>query len=609
MRKIELLAPAKTADIGIEAIFHGADAVYIGAPQFSARANAGNSVSEIARLVTFAHRFRAKVYVALNTILTDAQLELAESMIWELYEAGADALIIQDMGLLRLSLPPIALHASTQMDNRTLEKVQFLERVGFSQIVLARELSLNQIKTICSGTKATIECFVHGALCVSYSGQCYASQATRGRSANRGECAQLCRLPYQVVDASGNVLTSAKHLLSLNDLDLSSHLVDLMEAGVSSFKIEGRLKEMSYVKNVTAYYRRLLDQLMEGSRRFEPASLGRVVHYFEPDPQRTFHRGATDYFLNDRHLHLIQPETPKSMGQAIGKVIRVTSKALLISTESFVHNGDGISFMSVDGTFTGFRVNRVDGAWIYPFKMPPVEPGMMLFRTYDQQFEEILSKKSADRRIPLTFRCYETEDGFGMDVSCKERSLSFQWTHPKVLSTKTLDEVVQNIADQLSRLGETIFVMEHMDVQFTQPWFIPSSLLSRWRREMAIKMEAALVPPISSRATTVDENALFPVQHLSYAGNVSNRQAIDFYRQHGVTSIDPALEIGGRLSSDDPVMTTKYCLKFELGWCPRQYPTIQLNEPLFLQGIHDRFQLHFDCAACEMTLTLANKKG
>lgn len=609
MRKIELLAPAKTAEIGMEAIIHGADAVYIGAPQFSARANAGNSVSDIARLVNFAHRFRAKVYVALNTILTDEQLISVEAMIWQLYDAGVDALIIQDMGLLKLSLPPIALHASTQMDNRTLEKVQFLERVGFSQIVLARELSLDQIKTICSKTSATIECFIHGALCVSYSGQCYASQATRGRSANRGECAQLCRLPYHVEDASGTVLTPNRHFLSLKDLDLSAYLADLMEAGVSSFKIEGRLKEMSYVKNVTAYYRQLLDQLMEGSQRFEASSWGKVTHFFDPDPQRSFHRGATDYFFNHRHQGLIQQETPKSMGQAIGEVVRVTSQALLISATKPIHNGDGISFFASDGTFTGFRVNRVDGDWIYPFKMPVISSGTMLFRTFDQQFEEILSKKSADRRIPLSIRCKETDEGFAMDVLCKEIVLNFHFAHPKELSTKNLDEVSQNIIHQLGRLGETIFVLQHVDVQFSQPWFIPSSVLSSWRRMMVTKLEDVLIESPKQAENKHDKCAIFPVQHLSYLGNVSNENAAAFYRQHGVLSIDPALEIGGRLLSDDPVMTTKYCLKFELGWCPAQHPTTKFQEPLFLQGVHDRFQLHFDCAACEMKLTLVNKSN
>ncbi|MGC9151747.1 MAG: peptidase U32 family protein [Microbacter sp.] len=607
MRKIELLAPAKTADIGIEAVIHGADAVYIGAPQFSARANAGNSVPEIARLVSFAHRFRAKVYVALNTILTDEQLLQAESIIWQLYEVGMDALIIQDMGLLRLSLPPVALHASTQMDNRTPEKVRFLESVGFSQIVLARELSLHQIKTICAETSVAIECFVHGALCVSYSGQCYASQATRGRSANRGECAQLCRLPYRIEDASGNALTDVHHFLSLKDLDLSAYLLDLMEAGVTSFKIEGRLKEMSYVKNVTAYYRRLLDQLMEGSTRFDRASLGRVIHFFEPDPQRTFHRGATDYFLNDRHPALIQPETPKSMGQLLGKVICVTSHSLLIHAGQPVHNGDGLSFVSKDGTFTGFRVNRVEGQWIYPFKMPVIQPGTMLFRTFDQQFEEILSKKSAERRIPLSLYFYETEDGFGMDASCADVSLNLRFPHPKEHATKEFSEVRQYISNQFSRLGETIFVLEKMDVTFSEPWFIPSSVLSGWRRNVVEQMESALLSGNTPTSISSDEKALFPSEHLSYAGNVSNQQAAAFYLQHGVTTIDPALEIGGRLSPDDPVMTTKYCLKFELGWCPRQNPSIKLNEPLFLQGDHDRFQLHFDCAVCEMRLTLVNK--
>jgi collagenase-like PrtC family protease len=610
MREIELLAPAKTAEIGIEAINHGADAVYIGAPQFSARAAAGNEVVDIARLVAYSHRFHAKVYVALNTILTDAELPLAERIAWQLYEAGADALIIQDMGLPELSLPPIALHASTQTDNRTVEKVQFLENAGFSQIVLARELSLEQIRTIASQTSAKIECFVHGALCVSYSGQCYASQALRGRSANRGECAQLCRLPYRLEDAEGKVLRAESHFLSLKDLDLSAHLAALMDAGVSSFKIEGRLKEMSYVKNVTAWYRQHLDRLLDGSDRYSKSSPGKVQLFFKPDPQRTFHRGATDYFFDQRNRGLVQLQTPKSIGQLVGQVKKVEHSTLTVKTTDELHNGDGLCFVTSDGIFTGFRVNRVEGERVFPFKMPSVKTGTMLYRNFDQSFEELLTKKSAERTLPLHLLFYETEDGFAINANIESLSpITLHFPYEKELSKSDLAATEQNIEKQFGKLGDTTFSLSGMQVKLSNHWFIPSSLLSTWRRTMVGQLEKTLIVQqdhVQSQHST-KEPRLYPKTRLSYSGNVSNEKARMFYERHGVTSIDPSLETGGQLLPEEPVMTTKYCLKFELGWCPKQKPQTSLHEPLFLTGAHDRFQLYFDCAMCEMQLMIAKK--
>lgn len=610
MREIELLAPAKTAETGIEAINHGADAVYIGAPQFSARAAAGNEVADIARLVTYAHRFHAKVYVALNTILTDAELPKAEQIAWRLHDVGVDALIIQDMGLLELSLPPIAFHASTQTDNRTIEKVQFLENAGFSQIVLARELSLEQIHAIASQTSAKIECFVHGALCVSYSGQCYASQVLRGRSANRGECAQLCRLPYRLEDAESKVLRAESHFLSLKDLDLSAHLAALMDAGVSSFKIEGRLKEMSYVKNVTAYYRQGLDRLLDGSDRYSKSSLGKVKLSFEPDPQRTFHRGATDYFFDQRNRGLVQLQTPKSIGQLIGQVKKTEHNTLTVKTTDELHNGDGLCFVTSDGSLTGFRVNRVEGDRVFPFKMPLVKTGTTLYRNFDQSFEELLTKKSAERTIPLHLLFYETEDGFAINANIENRSpITLHFPYEKELSKSDSAATEQNIEKQLGKLGDTSFSLSGIQIKLSNHWFIPSSLLSTWRRTMVEQLEKTLIVQqehIQSQHST-EEPGLYPKTSLSYSGNVSNEKARLFYERHGVTSIDPSLETGGQLLPDEPVMTTKYCLKFELGWCPKQKPQTPLHEPLFLAGVHDRFQLHFDCTLCEMRLTIAKK--
>ncbi|MBB3188039.1 peptidase U32 family protein [Microbacter margulisiae] len=611
-REIELLSPAKTADIGIEAINHGADAVYIGAPHFSARAAAGNSIADITRLINYAHRFRAKVYIALNTILTNAELQLAESIIWQLYEAGADALIVQDMGLLELSLPPIALHASTQTDNRSLDKIKFLENTGFSQIVLARELSLEQIKLITSQTSAKIECFVHGALCVSYSGQCYASQALRGRSANRGECAQLCRLPYQLEDGNGKILSSQKHFLSLKDLNLSAYLAEMMDVGVSSFKIEGRLKEMSYVKNITAFYRKKLDQLLMRSDRYVKSSLGNVKFSFDPDPERTFYRGATDYFLHQRKTQMVQLQTPKSIGQQLGTVRKQGKGTLTVNTKYDLHNGDGLCFVSSDGTLTGFRVNRIENDLIFPFKMPDIKPGTTLYRNFDQAFEDQLAKPSAERKIPLRLSFSDTEDGFNINANIdRMEPFAFHFSYDKELSKNGIEITQQNIIKQLGKLGDSVFTLEKIDITLSNAWFIPSSVLTVWRRTMVEQLEQTihhLLKPDNTKKNNNLHPALFPQSRLTYLGNVANDKARTFYLSHGVTSIEPALESGGTLSSDSPVMTTKYCLKYEMGWCPRQQPDTIPQEPLFLQGAHDRLQLHFNCAACEMQIIIANKK-
>ncbi|MDR1683077.1 MAG: U32 family peptidase, partial [Candidatus Symbiothrix sp.] len=395
-RKIELLAPAKNAETGIEAINHGADAVYIGAPKFSARAAAGNSIDDIRRLTEYAHLFHAKVYAAFNTILYDNELAEAEKLIWELYRANVDALIIQDMGILNLNLPPIALHASTQTDNRNLEKVQFLEKAGFAQIVLARELSLNEIRTIASQTKANIEVFVHGALCTSFSGQCYISQAISGRSANRGECAQFCRLPYTLSDDKGKILHSNKHLLSLKDLNQSENLEKLLDAGVSALKIEGRLKDTSYVKNITAYYRQKLDAIFERRPEYQAASSGKTTPFFVPNPEKSFNRGFTDYFLFGRKTEIASVDTPKSIGEPIGSVRDVKGNYFTIASSKAIHNGDGLCFFA-NRQLIGFRINKVENERIYPVEMHGINKATNLYRNYDHEFEKILSKKSAER--------------------------------------------------------------------------------------------------------------------------------------------------------------------------------------------------------------------
>ncbi|MBP1639293.1 MAG: putative collagenase [Bacteroidetes bacterium] len=605
-RSIELLSPAKNAEIGIEAINHGADAVYIGAPKFGARSAAGNSIADIEALAAYARKFDARVYVALNTILRDDELAEAERMVWQLYRAGADALIVQDMGLLQMNLPPIELHASTQTDNRTFNKVKFLEEAGFTQVVLARELSLEQIREIASHTKARIECFVHGALCVSYSGQCYASQVTRGRSANRGECAQLCRLPYSLVDASGNRLSPEGHLLSLKDLDLSAHLGAMLDAGVSSFKIEGRLKEMDYVKNLTAYYRQKLDALLEDSEKYTKASSGTTRHFFMPDPQRTFQRGATSYFLTERNTGLVQTATPKSIGQPIGIAKRIERNSFTVKSLVPLANGDGLCYLAPDGQFTGIRVNRVEGDNVTPLKMPHLKSGIMLYRNFDQEFDKLLSKKSAERKIQVELTLRESATGISIEADAEGNRVMLYIPCEKELSTKDFSDVKENIRVQFSKLGNTDFELQSIRTEFSSPWFFPASKVSEWRRQTVAKLEQAV--RINHRPLLrpkTDNKPAYPEQSLTYRGNVANAGARSFYLDRGVAKVEQALEAGGKLQPGQPVMITKYCLKYEMGWCPsKQHPKQAPREPFYLQGKNDRFLLQFDCKNCEMQLLI-----
>ena len=401
VRSIELLAPAKDLQCGIEAINHGADAVYIGSPKFSARAAAGNTLEDIRTLCSYAHQFGARIYVAFNTILTDEELPDAETIIWELYRAGADALIVQDMGILSLNLPPIPLHASTQTDNRTPAKVKFLQDAGFTQVVLARELSLNEIHAIASETTVPLEVFVHGALCVSYSGQCYISSALSGRSANRGECAQYCRLPYTLLDAEGNEILKDKHLLSLKDLNQSQHLEALLDAGVTSLKIEGRLKEVSYVKNITAYYRKKLDALFAKRPEYKRASVGHETYTFEPIAEKSFNRGFTSFFLQQRQKDITSFDTPKSVGERVGTVKELKGNSFTIAGTKQLSNGDGLIFFNSEGNLEGFRVNRVEENRVFPLEMPRISPKTILYRNYDHAFEKLLEKPSAERKIDV----------------------------------------------------------------------------------------------------------------------------------------------------------------------------------------------------------------
>lgn len=606
---LELLAPARNADFGIEAINHGADAVYIGGPSFGARAGAGNSVADIERLVRHAHRFNARVLIALNTILTDEELYEAKTLVRQVYDAGADALIVQDMGLLELDLPPIELHASTQCDIRTPQKARFLEDVGFSQMVLARELSLEQIEAIASHTTAKLEFFVHGALCVSYSGQCYLSHARTGRSANRGDCSQACRLPYDLADGGGRTIARNSHLLSLKDNDQTDNLHALIDAGIRSFKIEGRLKDLSYVKNVTAHYRRRLDTIMEGSGRLGRSSSGRSTFSFTPQSEKTFNRGATDYYVRQRHADLGAFDSPKFVGERIGVVTRTTSRDIEIATALALNNGDGLTYFDDKHELNGLRINLAEptaaGYRLSPAltdgKLPAgLKAGTTVYRNHDQDFERRLEKKSAERRIPVKLRFAESPDGFALTLT-DDRGVAATavLAHPKE-PAQNPERALDTLRDNLGKLGNTIYAAESIDLALAAPWFVPASALNTLRRDAVEALdaarEAARQRPV--RRPPAVPPARFPEDTLSYLGNVYNRKAKAFYEKHGVSVVEPAFEHGAE-KGEVSLMVTKHCLRYSFNLCPKQVKGIR-PDPLVLINGNDRLTLRFDCKRCEM---------
>ena len=604
-RNIELLAPAKNLECGMAAIDHGADAVYIGAPRFGARASAGNSVDDIRKLADYAHLFHARIYVTVNTILRDDELADTQQMIWELYDAGVDALIVQDMAITHMNLPPITLHASTQMDNRTVEKVRFLANAGFTQVVLARELSLEDIAQIHHSVPNTpLEVFVHGALCVSYSGQCYVSEACYGRSANRGECAQFCRLSFNMEDADGQLIARDKHLLSLKDLNQSDRLEQLLDAGASSLKIEGRLKDVTYVKNVVAYYRRQLDQLFKRRKEYRRASSGKVTTDFQPQLDKSFNRGFTHYFLEGRTPDIFSFDTPKSLGEEMGLVKEVRGNSFTVAGVKPFNNGDGLCYIDNIGRLQGFRVNRVDGNRLFPQEMPArLLPRTKIYRNFDQKFEQQLSRKSAERRIQVEALLGETPFGFSLTLKDEDDvsvSIAVEYKKEQARIPQT-----ENIRTQLAKMGNTPFDLIGLQVEWTDNWFIPSSVLAEWRRRVVELLVSAR--RINHRRPSVGKakaNNLFPIKRLSYMGNVMNREAETFYLTHGVSDVQPAFE-AYKPEGEQVVMTCRHCLRYSMGWCPVHHrgKRSQYKEPYYLVSSDGRrFRLEFDCKNCQMTV-------
>lgn len=624
-RQLELLSPAKTAAIGREAILHGADAVYIGGPDFGARHHAGNPVSDIAALAAFAHRYHARLYVTLNTILHDDELEPARRRIHELYDAGVDALIVQDMGLLELDLPPIDLHASTQCDIRTPEKARFLADVGFSQIVLARELTLAEIAAVHAALPAetVLEHFIHGALCVAFSGQCYISHAHTGRSANRGDCSQACRLPYTLQDAEGRVVAFEKHLLSVKDNNQSSNLEALIDSGVRSFKIEGRYKEAAYVKNITGHYRHLLDAILERRPDLARAASGHTRLLFAPDPDKTFHRGATDYFTHGRQIGIAAFDTPAFVGLPLGTVTRIGSDWFEVQTRAVLANGDGLTYLN-KRTVMGVQANtvqRMDAAhWrIFPNEsvaaLGGLRVGMAISRNRDHAWEQVLGKPSAERRIDLRAVFRESEDGFVLalcdaDGVTASASLVFE-KHP----AKSPDTAETALREQLDRFGNTLFTLTDLQVVWQQPRFVPGSAINRLRREAVAHLEAARLAAHvrPARKAAVEPPATYPQANLTYLANVYNQAARAFYARHGVKLIAAAYEAHAE-PGEVPLMVTKHCLRFSFSLCPKQAKGVTgvqglvRADPMTLVNGNERFTLRFDCRACEMQVMGKMKK-
>ena len=622
--ELELLAPAKNAEVGIEAILHGADAVYIGGPGFGARVEAANAFDDIKKLTDFAHRFNARVYMTLNTIVNDEELKDAVRLAWRAYENGVDALIVQDMGILSSDLPPIQLHASTQCDVRTPEKARFLESVGFSQVVLAREMSLEEIKRSYDALqRARIEFFIHGALCVSYSGQCYASFAATGRSANRGACAQLCRLPYSVYTEDGRELIADRHVLSLKDNNQTENLEALIEAGVRSFKIEGRLKDADYVKNITAHYRAKIDEILARRPEFTRSSDGISRVSFTPNPQKSFNRGFTDYFTCGRHHDMAVFETPKNTGERIGKIVSITPDALIVASTDPLHNADGLTYLTREKTLMGFAVNRAEelepGRWRLTLrdrpifkKHPQLAPGVVLYRNRDQAWDDALSKPTARRVIAVRALWEAADRGFSLTLSDARGNEGKAFAKPESLQKAAdIQRNRANIEKNIRKTGETDFEVTDIEIR-GEDFFAPASIVNQMRRVALDALEANRKAHFKRLPQEkIDENLPYP-DPTDYRANVLNSAAVDFYTRHGAPITEPALETGS-VTRDVPLMLTKHCVRYALGLCLKDNiekvkadPTLKDRyrpDPFILKSGPNTYRATFDCKKCEMTLT------
>ncbi len=620
-RRIELLAPAKDLATARAAIQHGADAVYIGAPRFGARAAAGVSLEDLRLLCDEAHLFGVRIYVALNTILYDDELNDAQKLIWDIYKAGADAVIVQDLGITMMELPPIPLHSSTQCDTISVEDALHLEALGFEQIVLARELNIEQIRHISDQINTPLEVFVHGALCVSYSGRCYISHALTNRSANRGTCSQQCRMPYDLRDSRGTLIRQSEHLLSPKDLNRSSLLEDLLVAGVSSFKIEGRLKGESYVKNITAYYRQELDKIIARyPDKYERSSLGVHTYKFTPQLDKSFNRGFTDYQLDIANLHsskrsLVNTKTPKSQGEYIGTLKQCTKEKWAIDTQKELTNGDGLLYITPQGDVGGVNINMASSLGVlHPARRIQLPIGTQIYRNYDKTWEDKLSQVTADRRLPIRGVLKAEKNGFTLTFSMllDPYVSAFSSIETDLQIAKRFDD--ERLKMELSKVGDTIFVMQEVFLDFGgNEYFVPLSLLSQARREASSNLlnvikerqvsQRSLKTPLMK---SIDRLTLprRPYFTPDYRANVANHLARKHYQLQGYSRIDSAFEL--EKSQDSLLMCTKYCIKYELGYCTRiNKDKMPYVEPLYLCQGKNKIRLDFDCVKCEMHLLSA----
>ncbi|MEI8202685.1 MAG: U32 family peptidase [Bacteroidota bacterium] len=602
---LELLAPAKNAEAGRLAINYGADAVYIGAEMFGARFKAGNSIQEIEKLIRYAHLYNAKVYITLNTLLFDDEMAQATKLAQKVYEAGADALIIQDMGLIEAGLPPLPLFASTQTHNYSLERIQFLEAAGFSRIILARELSLEEIQNIRQHTQVDLEFFIHGALCTAFSGQCYLSAAGGNRSGNRGDCSQLCRLPYQLSDANQNPILTNKHLLSLKDLNLSEHLQSLVEAGITSFKIEGRLKDVDYIQNIVSHYRKRLDDILLANPSCQKSSSGQTHLEFTPNPLYSFSRGFTSHFVEGRQMSQSSIHTPKSVGEPLGKVKSTGEHYFSLDTSHSLHNGDGIALLNAEGEFWGTSVNKVEGEFIYPNSMNNITKGCSVSRNYHKEFQHTLSKDESKRLISIRIEMGESENGFRLSATDEDNITSSLENSAAKEPALQAEKALATIEKQFMKAGNTIFAVEEVKLQLSNAYFIQVSVLNEMRRKLLSEHEAKRLETYVRTEKPIQPNDFpYPEKHLSFRGNVTNRFAHAFYKRHGVESIEDGFELNDS-PADDIIFSSRYCIKFELGRCPKQKPILPaMPEPWSLSDHKNKYRLSFDCKRCVMNVHL-----
>ena len=603
--KLELLSPAKNKEQGIAAINHGADAVYIGAPQYGARVAASNTMADIEALVKYAHIFHCKVFATVNTLLFDDELEEARQMIWQLYHAGVDALIVQDMGLLELDLPPIELHASTQTHNIDPRRIKFLEQVGFSRIILAREATLDQMKEIRNTTQAELEAFVQGALCVSYSGQCYMSQYLNSRSGNRGACSQPCRSAYDLTDGQGNILYHNQHLLSLKDFSAAQHIESMIDAGIRSFKIEGRLKDICYVKNITAYYRKLIDSIIARREGFAAASSGRTSIHFLPDPERTFNRGFTDYFLVKRQP-MASHATQKSLGKRIGTVVESHGNQLTIKTKETLTAGDGLCFFNNQKQLEGFLVNHVNGNTVAANKPVELQPGTPIWRNNDYAFEKKLEGDTSERKISVSMTFGQTSHETFLSVVDEDGCQATVKTSEVFATANNPQKAQETIEKQLGKLGGTPFRLDTLNLQFDTLPFLPASTLNDLRRRAVERLEDIRIERFRPIDKTHRPNDIpYFEQMLDYRANIINSQSESFYRRHQAQCAERGLEQTQRYDGK-ALMTCKYCLRYELGQClmHKNNKTISpdYQGELFLTNNGKRFRLQFNCKQCEMQI-------